>query len=315
MTTSRTAKQTTKQKSPATPAPRSRPRPARSSVQASQPYRQGRRKRAMAQQVRRMEVAISGVPGFLKGNRALQTVSVLRGTGWHAGKLVSVVLLAAALYGLGMIHTQDAWFVYAEDVAFVNLSRLQADDLYAQSDIEGINILWFQPQQLRRRLLENVWIEDARVKVGLPASVTVEVQEMQPVALWVTSQGTYWLAANGASLPITGEPDPGLPQIVDSLMEARDPAHHERLAIDPQILSGAMTLLEAMPELESKVRYNRTVGLNFPLPNPAVWVYWGNGFHMEEKLTNLAATLDMIRAGEEPAQIVDIRLIDRPYVR
>jgi hypothetical protein len=56
------------------------------------------------------------------------------------------------------------------------------------------------------------------------------------------------------------------------------------------------------------------VGLNFPLPEPAVWVYWGDGFDLENKLENLTVARDMLRKDEEPAQIVDVRIIDRPYV-
>ncbi len=290
-------------------------RPARSGVQAPKPYRQARRKRAVAQQMRRVEVALSGLPGRLKLNRATRAASGVTGSGWHASKLLSILLLAGAIFGVGMLHTEDAWFVYAEDVAFVDLVHLQADDLYAQGEVDGMNVFWLRPDQLRLRLLKNAWIEDARVKVGLPAAVTVEVHEMKPAAIWVTNDQNYWVARNGAVLPVVGDPDPSLPQIVDSLLEARDITVDDRLAMDPQILEGAITLLDALPELEGKVRYNRSVGLNFPLPKPPVWVYWGDGFHVEEKLTNLAATRTMIRASERPVQIVDIRLIDRPYVR
>lgn len=297
------------------PIPSRSRRSARSGVQAPKPYRQARRKRAVARQMRRVEVALSGLPASIKFNPAVQALSAVTGTGWRLSKLLSILLVAGAIFGVSMIQTQDAWFVYAEDVAFVNLVHLRADDLYAQGEIEGMNIFWLQPHQLRRKLLENEWIEDVRVKIGLPATVTVEVQEMKPVAIWVTNAGVYWLAANGAALPVTGEPEAGLPQIIDSLQEARDPTRPNRPAIEPEILSSALTVVDLLPELEGKVRYNRTVGLNFPLPNPAVWVYWGDGFHVDEKLNNLAATRDLVRASEKPAQIVDIRLVDRPYVR
>lgn len=295
------------------------PRPpshgTRSGVQAPRPYRQARRKRAVAQQMRRVESALAGLPGHLWVNPATRALGRVTGSGWHTSKLLSILLLAGAVYGLGMVHTQDAWFVYAEDVTFVNLVHLQAGDLYAAGQVEGMNIFWLQPQALRRNLLQNNWVEDVRIQVGLPASVMVEVQEMKPVALWVTNNQTYWLASNGATLPVVGEADPSLPQVIDSLMEARDITVQDRLAIDPQVLKSVLALVEALPELEGKVRYNRTVGLNFPLPKPPVWVYWGDGFHMDEKLVNLAALRDMLRTSETPAQIADIRLVDRPYVR
>jgi hypothetical protein len=35
---------------------------------------------------------------------------------------------------------------------------------------------------------------------------------------------------------------------------------------------------------------------------------------MEAKIENLAVVREMLRTSENPAQIVDVRLIDRPYV-
>jgi cell division protein FtsQ len=105
-----------------------------------------------------------------------------------------------------------------------------------------------------------------------------------------------------------------LPQIIDSLQEAHVIGAGPP-AIDPQVLTSALALVEAMPELDGIVRYTESIGLNFPLPDPAVWVYWGDGFDMESKLENLAVSRDLIRNAEEPAQILDVRFVDRPYIR
>ncbi|HXF64359.1 MAG TPA: FtsQ-type POTRA domain-containing protein [Caldilineaceae bacterium] len=293
--------------------PRSRRR--RQGTLSLHPYRQARRKRTLTRQMRRLEVALSAVPTRLHLDRALQAAAVVQGSGWHPSKLLSALLLAAALATLGMLHTQDAWFVYAEDVHFEHVKLLRADALYAASEVEGWNIFWLQPQEVRRRLLAHPWIEDARVLLKLPGSVTVQIQEAKPVAVWITNAGNYWLAADGAALPMQAEMDSVLPQIVDTLQEARRWTADGTLAIDPQVLSSALALVQAVPELEGKVRYNRMIGLNFPLPKSAVWVYWGDGFHMEEKLEKLAIARDLLRTSDEPAQIVDIRFVDRPYLR
>ena len=134
----------------------------------------------------------------------------------------------------------------------------------------------------------------------------------------MTNAGNYWLAANGSALPIatleeSALPELALPQIIDSLQEARVIGDGP-LAIDPQVLDSALTLMAAMPELGETVRYNKSIGLNFPLPEPAVWVYWGDGFDIDAKIENLAVARDLVRKAEKPAQIVDVRLIDRPYV-
>jgi cell division protein FtsQ len=109
-------------------------------------------------------------------------------------------------------------------------------------------------------------------------------------------------------------PELALPQIVDSLQEARAIGDGP-LALDRTVLDAALALVKALPELEGKVRYNQSVGLNFPLPEPAVWVYWGDGLDLETKMLNLDATRQLVRASEDPAQILDLRFEDRPYLR
>jgi hypothetical protein len=269
--------------------------------------------------MRRVELALAGLPARLQLNRVRFAIATVHGSTWHASKLLSALLLAAAVTAGLLLHTRDEWFVYHEDVQFQDLVRLRADELYVASEVEGWNIFWLRPQALRRRLLAHPWIEEAHVAVKLPASLTVHIQEVEPVAIWVTNGGDYWLAPDGATLPIVSQSadqmDHALPQIIDSLQEARSFAPGDDLAIDPQVLASALALDELLPELEGKVRYNRTVGLNFPLPKPAIWVYWGDGLNMEQKLDNLAATREVVRQSEESAQIVDIRFANRPYLR
>ncbi|MCC6453476.1 MAG: FtsQ-type POTRA domain-containing protein [Caldilineaceae bacterium] len=296
--------------------------PGRSKSTLPNPYHQARRKRAASRQKRRFEAVFARIPmptdlgSHLQG---LEMPAVLQPTPWSLSKALSLLLVVGALTSLFMLHTAEEWFVYREDVRFHNLIRLRGDDLYQIADLDGWNIFWLEPEAIRARLLALPWVEDAQVAVSLPATVAVNVIEMPPAAVWVTNAGNYWLAANGAALPVatleeSALPELALPQIIDSLQEARVIGDGP-LAIDPQILTSALALVEAMPELDGIIRYNKSIGLNFPLPDPAVWVYWGDGFDMESKLENLSVSRDLIRNAEEPAQILDVRFIDRPYVR
>ena len=66
--------------------------------------------------------------------------------------------------------------------------------------------------------------------------------------------GQLLAGGNGAALPIatveeSALPELALPQIVDSLQEARVVGDGP-FAIDPQVLTSALTLMAAMPELE-----------------------------------------------------------------
>lgn len=299
------------------------PRPAgRSKHNLPDPYQKARRKRAASRQRKRFEAAIARLPKVpdWRGNlQGLSVPAVMQPTPWALSKAISFLLIIGALTSVLLLHSEEEWFVYREDVRFHNLIRMRGDDLYQTLGMDGMNIFWIEPEKLRAALLDLPWIEDAQVSVGLPATIAVNVTEMTPAAVWVTNEGSYWLAMNGAALPIatleeSALPDVALPQIVDSLQEARAVGDGP-LSIDSQVLQSALTLMAAMPELGGSVRYNASVGLNFPLPDPAVWVYWGDGFDLEAKLENLVVVSEAVRTAEEPAQIVDVRLVDRPYVR
>jgi hypothetical protein len=292
------------------------------------PYQQARRKRAASRQRRRFEAAFARIPIPLPPNLSKQfhgvaLPAVLQPTPWYMSKALSILLVLGALASFVLLHNQEEWFVYREDVRYHNLIRMRGDDIFQLLDLDGWNIFWLDPEKIRADLIALPWVEDAKVSVGLPATVDIDLVEMTPAAVWVTNAGNYWLSANGAALPIatpiattedSALPELALPQIIDSLQEARVIGTGP-LAMDPQVLTSALTLMEAMPELEGEVRYNHAIGLNFPLPDPAVWVYWGDGFDMESKLDNLAATRELVRHAEKPAQILDIRFVDRPYVR
>jgi cell division septal protein FtsQ len=249
----------------------------------------------------------------------IEVPAVLLPTPWRLSKSISLLLLLGALTSLFLLHTQENWFVYREDVRFHNLIRMRGDDLYQDLNLDGLNIFWVEPESIRTALLALPWVADAQVQVSLPANISVSLTEMTPSAVWVTNGGNYWLAANGSALPVatmegSALPDVAMPQIVVSLQEARVVGNGP-LTIDSQVLKSAMTLMAAMPELGQSVRYNKSIGLNFPLPDPPLWVYWGDGFDMDAKLQNLAVARDLVRNSEKPAQIVDVRLIDQPYVR
>jgi cell division septal protein FtsQ len=276
--------------------------------------------------MRRFEGVMARLPGaawvrpqIVELVRQFAIPAAVRPTPWHYSKLLSGLILGVTLYALVAVHTQDEWFVYAEDVDFGRLIYLMSPDLYALGAFEGWNGLWLEPQVVAERLRSHPWIAAADVQVHLPARISAQIVERTPIAVWVTNRGTYWLAATGVALAMP--PDQAaaadelmLPQLVDSLGEAQQ-LGVDRLAVDAATLESALALTAALPELEGKVRFNREVGLNFALSSPAVWVYFGNGHDMEIKLENLAAMRTVVLREENTARIIDVRYINRPYVR
>ena len=305
----------------------------------TQKYRQAAQRRRNARRKRRFESALPEsfnpeqvtLPGMGRpveavreaGRNVRQRVGRVTGSGWHWSKLLSGLLLAIALTGLYWVFTAPEYYVSANTVAFENLGYLERSELYALTDVEDWSVFWLKPDEIRERVLAHPYVTDAQVSIGLPAHVTIAVEKAQPIALWVTRDATLWLLEDGSALAMRTEPGQPpeaaaldatgrpLPQIMDVNREAQVPG---RSAIDPEVLHSALALLEQFPGLES-VRYNRGFGLNFGLPNSSQWVYWGDGRDLERKLINLAAGQQLIASGEANGQIIDVRYLDRPFIR
>jgi cell division septal protein FtsQ len=256
---------------PAFNVPGSNPRPPKKTNRSTgrgkstlpDPYQKARRKRAASRQKRRFEAAFARIPIPRPRNlrvhmQGITLPAVLLPTPWSLSKSISLLLLVGALLSLYLLQGQDDWYVYREDVRFHNLIRMKGDDLYQALNLDGLNIFWVEPDAIRKSLLAIPWVADAQVEVSLPANITVNVTEVTPAALWVTNAGNYWVSTTGAALPVanlekSSLPDLALPQIVDSLQEARVVGNGP-LALDPQVLKSAITLMAAMPELKGAVR-------------------------------------------------------------
>ncbi len=161
---------------------------------------QSPRRRPQAHGQARMRRFESAIARLEIGERLPSAAGITRvalGSGWHPSKIVSALLVVAAVAALALIHVDDDWFVYAEDVQFRNLTYLDSAELYRQSEVEGWNTLWLTTSHIRNQLLDHPYVADATVNIRLPAQVTVDVVETYPVALWVTKDETLWLTAGG----------------------------------------------------------------------------------------------------------------------
>lgn len=256
-------------------------------------------------------------------DRVRRGVGRVAGSGWHWSKLFSGLLLIAALAGVYWVYTEETYFVTPESITFKQLGYLNTEELHPLTDIEDWSVFWLQPEVIRERVLAHPYVTDVRVKIGLPATVEITVAEAQPIALWVTRDATLWLMEDGTALTMRTAADQSsagaefdaegrpLPQIVDINREAQTPGLS---AIDSEVLHSGLTLLAQFPGLDS-VRFNEGYGLNFGLPGTDHWVYWGDGYDLDTKMENLIAGESLIASGQASGQIIDVRYLERPFIR
>ena len=235
-------------------------------------------------------------------------------TPWHNSKLISIFLLVAAGTTIGWLHQKDEYFVYREDVTFTNLAYLDPQELYQASLVDGLSTFWLRPREVRQAILRHPYVADAEIDVQLPAQVTIKITEREPVALWVTDAGSLWLLEDGTALTARDNRYAGILQIVDGLGAARAISFAQKPAMNKEILDNAQKLASYFPSL-TMIMFHEGVGLNFPSPSSGIWVYWGDGSYFETKLKNLLTIENELTQGRISAELVDLRLPEKPIIR
>jgi cell division protein FtsQ len=274
-----------------------------------------RRKERITRHVHRLEAVLPGAAAgawrpHLPELRAWPLFRLLRARGF----LLAVALLVVAVATAAWVHTDERWFLYREDARFHGLTYLAEDELWPASGIDGWNMFWLDTRQVREALLANPYVADADVYISpVPGTVNIDVTEAQPVALWVTDDGTRWLLPDGTAVEPRGAMPPGLLQIIDNGAVATAPGAALGSAIDADVLASAKSLLTVLPDV-APLRYNRQIGLNFQLRNTPYWVYWGDGANVERKLRNLDAAVQLLEDGKLDGTVIDVRF-ERPYVK
>jgi hypothetical protein len=235
-------------------------------------------------------------------------------SGFHASKLLSLLLLLAVASALYAFQEDESFFVYQENVTFVNMHYLTKEELYEYCDIESWSVLWIDPALIRTQILAHPYVADAQVDVQWPAHVNVTVTEVVPTALWSTDQGVFWVLEDGSALPVRGDQAAPVLNIVDPEFAARAPGADNELYLQKDILAAAQSLAAQLPGLDT-VRYNRTHGLNFGIAGTQTWIYWGDGERFDEKWLALQSALPEINADRSTNQTFSVIAPNRPYFR
>lgn len=298
---------------------RSRPHStAAARVASSREVRQRRRvqrQRQFAQQWQRIESAVLGTRRWFPAIQWQGLRLRMPGfSGFHLSKVVSLLLLLAVSAVLYTFQQDETFFVYEEDVHFTGVSYLTSAEMYEYCDVESWSVLWIDPVLIREQILKHPYVADAQVAVQWPAQITVAIREEEPIALWKTALGDYWVLADGQGLPVRSEqPQPSV-TIVDPEFTARSPGVGADFYLQTELLQAALTLSARIPGLDT-VRYNRTHGLNFAIPDTKTWIYWGDGRRFEEKWLALHSALPDIQQASDANQTFSVIAPNRPYFR
>ncbi len=263
-----------------------------------------------ASQVRRRRQA--------RGRQGRQTEAVERVRGRAAIPWRSIVrrlpalLVLAGLIAACVYATLDArFYVYTAQIAGAH--HLPAETIYQAAGVHEQNIFWLDPLRVAERIVQLEGIKAVRVRFELPAQVTIEVEEREPVVMWRASsqQQDLWLDEEGIVLPYHGDADsPDMVFVVDYGQ------HHLQVGdrIEPEgIVQSVLRLNSAVPGVRVFF-YQPGRGLSFSQQvDEGEWpVYVGTSESLSHKIQVVQALTDYLLATRIHPRYVDVRWPDHP---
>jgi cell division septal protein FtsQ len=285
-----------------------RPQTPRAGASAPSARRRAKRRQAIGNRLHRFETTLPGLRMAPMRSPAMP-MSTIGFTGFVWSKIISLALVIGVLLSLIWINGDERWYVYPERIQITGARLVDAQLLSNAAEVSGWNIFWLRQSEVRNRILQNPWVDGATVTFGVPAEVRVAVTEAPAIGVWATNAGEYWISPTGAALPMTGTAAPDMARLIDPQMAAARPGSAPGQAVDTNIVASALALMENVPGV-TEVRYSPDVGLHFGLPGTTLYVHWGDGEELEQKLDMLNLGRQLAATGELNGQILDVRFPD-----
>jgi hypothetical protein len=207
--------------------------------------------------------------------------------------------------------TDARFFVY--EASITGTHHLGAGAIYQAAGVHEQNIFWIDPQAVAGRIIQMDGVKAVHVRCELPALVSIEVEEREPVLMWrsMTQEEDLWLDEEGVVLPYHGEVDaPDMIFVVaygDQLLETGD-------RIEPEgMVRSVLELAAAVPGIRV-FTYQPGQGLSFTQgANGGEWpVFVGTSEDLPRKIQVLQSLTSYLQDRLVRPRYVDVRWADHP---
>lgn len=226
-------------------------------------------------------------------------------------RLVVLLLLGLLIAGVVYGSTDPRFFVYQAGV--IGAQHLNAEGIYQAAAVHEQNIFWIDPAAVAERIARLDGVKTVRVRCALPAVVTIEVEERQPVVLWraLTQERDWWLDEEGVVLPYHGDA-----QAAETLfvIDASPRELDYGQSIQPEgIVASVIQLATALPG-NRIFYYDAERGLSFKQKgNGGEWpVYVGSSQDLDHKIQVMLTLTAYLEANNITPRYVDVRWAAHP---
>lgn len=215
--------------------------------------------------------------------------------------------------------------------------RLSSEEILSKVNIVGDSIIIIKPEEIKAAIEASFpSLSSVNVSIGLPASVSIQVSERQPLILWQMESTSYWIDAEGLLFTPRGEANvlmtvigadypPQAPKAED--VEEEDEAEAEEeldqsstagtsavIQTTPEFILGILSLQAYVPE-GSTLQYDPEFGLGWQ--DPQGWmVYFGKDIsEIDLKLAEYQAIVERLNAQNITPALISLEFIDAPFYR
>jgi len=223
------------------------------------------------------------------------------------GLLILVGSIGLVVYGF----TAREFYVYSAKIS--GARHLQAEDIYQAAGIDEQSIFWIRPSRVEQVLSQLSGIKSVQVSCGLPARVSIAVEEREPAVMWrlLVQERDWWLDEEGVVLPYHGDVSNTI-FVVDS----STPQLHEGDRIKPEgAVASVLQLAAALPEVEV-FYYGADQGFSFIQKSADGAQEWpvriGTSEDLTRKIQVLQTLTEYLAARNIRPRYIDVRWADHP---
>ncbi len=209
--------------------------------------------------------------------------------------------------------------------------RLTVEALLSQVDLLGTSIIRLDPDQIRTTIEERFHgLSTVNVSVSLPATVTIQVEEREPLILWQQDSKTLWIDAEGVMFPVNGEvevvqtvtavgdppsaPEVFTPEVDHETGEISHLSEQSFPSTTVEFVGAVLSITKYIPE-GILLQYNPQFGLGWQDPNGWLVYFGRDTTNIDMKLAEYQTIIGALEKENLTPALISLEFLHAPYFR